>query len=56
MKGTIAFTAPDDAKGNKSVEFKSNAPFINCISKINNVLIENAEDLDVLMPMFSFLE
>ena len=26
--------------------FKSNAPFTNCISKINNVLIDNAEDLE----------
>ena len=26
--------------------FKNNAAFTNCISKINNVLIDNAEDLD----------
>ena len=36
---------------NRSSAFKSNAPFTNCISKINNVLIDNAEDLDVLMPV-----
>ena len=28
----------------------------NCISKINNVLIDNAENLDVLMPMYNLLE
>ena len=26
-------------------------PFASCISKINNTLIDNAEDLDVVMPM-----
>ena len=35
---------------------KYNAPFINYISKMNNVLIENAEDLDVAMPMYNLLE
>ena len=35
--------------------FKNNAPFINCISKINRVKIDNAEDLDV-MPMYNLLE
>ena len=41
---------------NKAVAFKNNAPFINCISKINGVKIDNAEDLDVLMPMYNLLE
>ena len=36
---------------NRSLALKNNAPFISCISKINNVLIDNAEDLDVVMPM-----
>ena len=38
---------------NKSVTFKNNVPFINCISKINGVQTDNAEDLDVLMPMYN---
>ena len=29
---------------NRNLILKNNAPFINCISKINNVLIDNAED------------
>ena len=36
--------------------FKNNAPFINCISKINGVKIDNAEGLDVVMPMYNLLE
>ena len=37
VKGVIAVTNPDNAKRNKAVAFKNNAPFINCISKINGV-------------------
>ena len=36
--------------------FKNNAPFINCISKINCIKIDTAEDLDVVMPMYNLLE
>ena len=35
---------------------KKIAPFINCISKINGVKIDNAEDLDIVMPMYNLLE
>ena len=30
--------------------------FLPFISKLNGVLVENAEDLDVVMPMYNFLE
>ena len=46
----------DNAFGEKKLVFKNNAPFINCISKINGVKIDNAEDLDVVMPMYNLLE
>ena len=55
VKGTITLTKTDGRSfidiRNRSLAFKNNAPFTNCISKINNVLIDNAEDLDVVMPM-----
>ena len=41
---------------NRSLAFKSNAPFIGCISRSNNVLIDNAEDLDVVMPTYNLIE
>ena len=41
---------------NRSLAFKNNSPFINCISKINNVLIDNAEDLDTVIAMYSLFE
>ena len=52
----ITLTTPNNTKRNKSVAFKNNAPFINCISKINGIKIDNAEDLDVVMPMYNLLE
>ena len=56
VKGTITVVRPNNAKRNKSVAFKNNAPFINCISKINGVKIDNAEDLDVVIPLYNLLE
>ena len=56
VKGTITVTNPNDAKWSKSVAFKNNAPFINCTSKINGVQVDNAEDLDIIMPMYNLLE
>ena len=41
---------------NRHLAFKNNAPFIARISKINNTLIDNAEHLDVAMPMYNLLE
>ena len=40
----------------RSLAFKNNAPYTNCISKTNNVLVGNAEDLDVAMPIYNLLE
>ena len=37
--------------------FKDNAPFISCITKKkNNALIDNAEDLETVMSMYSLIE
>ena len=41
---------------NKNLSFQNNAQFINCISKINGVKIDNAEDLEIVMPMYYLLE
>ena len=60
VKGTITFTKTNRRGiidiSNRLLAFKNNTPFTNCISKINNVLIDNAEDLDVVMPMYNLLE
>ena len=57
VKGKITVTNPNDnANFNKELTLKNNAPFISCISKINGELVENAEDLDIVMPMYNLLE
>ena len=56
VKGDIIVTSPKNAKRNKAVAFKNNAPFISCISKINGIKTDNAEDLDVVIPMYNLLE
>ena len=44
VKGTITVTNPDKNAYNKKIGFKYNAPFVSCISKIDNTLIDNVED------------
>ena len=63
VKGTIPITgAGDDAAArraderNKEVTFKNCAPFTKCISIINNKDIDNAHDIDILMPMYNLIE
>ena len=41
---------------NKKVIFKNCGPFTNCISKINNTQIDNAEYIDIVMPMYNLIE
>ena len=53
---TATNNANNNAFGEKKLVFKNNASFINCISKINGMKIDNAEDLDVIMPMYNLLQ
>ena len=57
VKGVImvAGNNPRDRQ-NRPVILKNNAPFISCITRINNELIEDADDLDIVMPMYNLLE
>ena len=56
VKGTITVTNPDNNEYDKELTLKNNAPFVSCILKTNNMRIDNAEDLDVVMPMYNLLE
>ena len=57
VKGTITVTGESNSsRKNRPLAFKNNAPFISCISKVNNTLIDNVEDLDVAMPMYNLIE
>ena len=41
---------------NKGVIFKNCTPFINCKSEINNIEIDNAKGIDIVMPMYNLIE
>ena len=63
VKGTITITgAGDDAAArqaderDKGVAFKNCALFTNCISEINNTQVDNAKDIDIVMPMYNVIE
>ena len=51
-----AGVAADPNNKDKKVIFKNCAPFTNCISKINNTQIDNAENIDMVMPMYNLIE
>ena len=64
VKGTITVMAPgvnNNAnnirdKRNRPLILKNNAPFVSCITRINGELIEDADDLDIVMPIYKLLE
>ena len=63
VKGTITIAgAGADAAArqaderDKGVIFKNCTPFINCISEINNTQVDNAKDIDIVMPMYNLKE
>ena len=53
---TVSADERDRNEMNRQVILKNNGPFISCISKINDVLVENAEDVNIVMPMYNLLE
>ena len=57
VNGTITVTGnhPRDRQ-NRPLIIKNNAPFISCITRINGESIEDADDLDIVMPMHNLLE
>ena len=57
VNGTITVTGnhPRDRQ-NRPLILKNNAPFVSCITRINGELIEDADDLDIVMPMYNLLE
>ena len=55
---TVNNTAAADADANNTNEkviFKKWAPFTNGISEINNTQVENAKDLDIVMPIYNLI-
>ena len=45
----------NDSRQNKKLVFKNNATFISCTEKNNNTFLDNAKDLDIVIPMYNLL-
>ena len=56
VKGMITVTDPNDVSYDKKLALKNNASFTSCILKITNTLNDNAEDLDIVIPMYNLVE
>ena len=63
VKGTIAITGAGDNdtakqvyERNKGVIFKNCVPFTKYISRINNRDKDNAQDIDIVMPMYNLIK
>ena len=63
VKGTITITGAGDDNDTKradergkEVTFKNCAPFTKWISRISNTDIDNARDIDIVMPMYNLIE
>ena len=63
VKGTITIVgagadaaAREADEKEKGVIFKNFEPFINYISEINNTQVDNAKDIDIVMPMYNLIE
>ena len=41
---------------NKKVIFKNCAPFTNWIGEINNTQVDDAQDIDIVMPIYNLIE
>ena len=58
---TVAGEGDDDTAQqldgrNTGVTFKNCVPFTKCISRTNNTEIDNAKDIDIVMPMYDLIE
>ena len=61
VRGNISVNNTAAADGdanntNKKVIFKNCALFTDCISKIHNTQVDNAKDIDIVMPMYNLIE
>ena len=56
VNGVVNGAENDIVRRNRPLILKNNAPFVSCITRINGELIEDADDLDIVMPMYNLLE
>ena len=56
VTGKITVTNPGNDVYNTKVSFRNSAPFFNCtLRRMNSQLIEDAQDVDIVIPMYNLL-
>ena len=56
VNGIVNGVENEIIRRDRKLILKNNAPFTSCMTRINNELIEDADDLDIVMPMYNLLE
>ena len=56
VNGVVSGVENEILRRNRPLILKNNAPFVSCMTKINNEFIEDADDLDIVMSMYNLLE
>ena len=56
VNGVVNGAENDIARRNRPLILKNNAPFVSFKTRINGELIEDADDLDIVMPTYNLLE
>ena len=53
---TVTVLTAGRGNNNKKLTFKNCALFTDFISEINNTQVDNAKDIDIVMPMYNLIE
>ena len=56
VNGVVNGVENEIPRRNRPLILKDNAPFVSCMTKINNEFIDDADDLDIVMSMYNLLE
>ena len=56
VNGIVNGVKNEILRRNRLLILTNNAPFVSCMTKINNEFIEDADDFDIVMPMYNLLE
>ena len=55
VSNTVVAVAPISNQ-NKKVTFKNCAPFTNCMNEISNTQVDDAKDINIVIPMYDLTE
>ena len=56
VNGTITISGAGNNATARQADERDCAPFVKCINRINNAEIDNAKDIDIVMPMHKLIE